>query len=320
MNLNNYILSICIPTYNRLSAITDQYNFFNTNCNFFHKHKIEVIISDNASSYDIFSVFKNNHSFIKINRNDSNVGFNNNLQTAIKNSTGDYIMFLGDDDFLSINALFKVVNILLEKKPSAIISNYYIEDIYNNKKNHAIPLMKDQFGCSISDALYLFNEKITFMSSIIMKKDLINEFNTSKKKYTSKYFIHLDYLLQIDKNDQNLILNKTPLVKATNENTANYDLIDLFCDDLGGLFYHNRNVISKAAYNRFMISIFYFIFLSTWNKIKKYEVQRFIKNGFNHVLVKLLLKLAKLNIRITYIFVRILSKFSRLRISLLPIH
>ena len=93
------ILSICIPTYNRSDLL---FRAVKSAVNQSYKN-IEIIISDNSSSgehwININDISKLDKRII-INRNEENIGFSGNLNKCLEVATGDYILFLCDDDEL----------------------------------------------------------------------------------------------------------------------------------------------------------------------------------------------------------------------------
>ncbi len=113
---NKKILSICIPTFNRrdflhynLLSITDQFDLEPSLID-----NIEIVISDNASSdgtKEMVAKFVEKYSNVVYNYNETNIGFDRNLNTTIKLSSGKYCFSLGDDDAIFPGAL----KILLEK-------------------------------------------------------------------------------------------------------------------------------------------------------------------------------------------------------------
>lgn len=109
------ILSICIPTYNRIKQLNFQLNsiFSQVKKNNLFKD-IEVVVGENSDDQN--KLIKNSliTKFkllkLKIIRNKKNIGYANNLNKLIKNSKGKYCWFLSDDDYLRNNALKTIIN------------------------------------------------------------------------------------------------------------------------------------------------------------------------------------------------------------------
>jgi abequosyltransferase len=101
---NNILLSICIPTFNRveylsglLDSIVGQYN-----------NNFEICISDNASSdgtEKCVREYQKSYSFINYSRNDKNLGFDGNLLKVVAMAKGKYVWMIGDDDKIAGNGV-----------------------------------------------------------------------------------------------------------------------------------------------------------------------------------------------------------------------
>lgn len=108
-------VTIAIPTYNRsqmigesiLSALNQD-----TEINY------EVLILDNASTDNTEEVVKKfTDQKLRYIRNEANIGMMGNWNKAVKESQGDYLMILGDDDWLLPNFINETVAVL-DNNPS----------------------------------------------------------------------------------------------------------------------------------------------------------------------------------------------------------
>lgn len=106
-------LSICIPTYNRASALDNCLNSIVSN----HVPKnfnVEVCISNNGSSdhtEDIVRKYKTLLN-IKYQSNTSNIGIAKNFLSVVKMAKGEFAWLIGDDDLLLPTALEKLQTLL----------------------------------------------------------------------------------------------------------------------------------------------------------------------------------------------------------------
>ena len=108
---NNKIFSVLIPTYNRAhilpKAIESVLN--QTFQNF------ELIISNNSSTdstHEIISNYQKTNGNIKYFKQEQNLGISKNMKFCLEKSSGNYVIFLGDDDFLHKDFLFKIHEVL----------------------------------------------------------------------------------------------------------------------------------------------------------------------------------------------------------------
>lgn len=151
--MNQRLLSICVPVYNRkelfrhslIAACEASVDF---------SDKLEIIISDNASQDDLFSIVKEaKRKYKDINiiysRNNNNIGMANNVLKIISIASGKYCWLIGSDDFIKQGGVEKILDIIDQNKDIEFIScNYdYIflnkilrENSYNNMQE----LLKDK--------------------------------------------------------------------------------------------------------------------------------------------------------------------------------
>ena len=103
------ILSICIPTYNRASYLHDALESIARELTDKHlAEQVEVIVSDNASTDDTETITRSFASKIRhlaYYKNEANVGFDYNVDNAVRRANGTYCWYLGDDDLIRNGAL-----------------------------------------------------------------------------------------------------------------------------------------------------------------------------------------------------------------------
>ena len=144
-------LSICIPTFNRKNKLINCVNsIYLASLN--SKLDFEVCISDNGSSYDIYDLIKQfeNKLKLKINKNESNIGYMPNLLKVISISRGDFVWAMGDDDLLMPQAL-KRVDELLESNPD--VDFFFVNSFHLDYKYICLRLY-DVLPCNLLLLLY----------------------------------------------------------------------------------------------------------------------------------------------------------------------
>ena len=117
--MDNPILSICIPTYNRANKLFNSLGKILDSATL-HSHKVEVIVSDNAShdsTPDIIDKYKEQYPMLRRYRNPENLGFNRNFfKLSDEYAMGKYLWVIGDDDFLDSDAVDIVIG-AIEQNP-----------------------------------------------------------------------------------------------------------------------------------------------------------------------------------------------------------
>lgn len=96
-------LEIFILSYNRPELLQRCLQSFSQSPVFKY---LDITILDNASDFDVFSIFNNKeYENIKIIRNEKNIGANNNFAKALTLSSKEFIMIFHDDDCISPNLI-----------------------------------------------------------------------------------------------------------------------------------------------------------------------------------------------------------------------
>lgn len=172
------ILSIIIPVYNEADFIGEVINRI-----FQLKFpeiidKIELIVVDDAShdhSLKIVQLFAKKHNQIKIFSHKSNKGKGAAVQTALKNSIGDFFIVQDADLELSPNEIPGMINFLTENKLEVVNGSRFLNDFLHGDNTF----------------LRNFANKIfsTFASIIVRSK--ITDLTCGYKLFTRNFLDHI---------------------------------------------------------------------------------------------------------------------------------
>ena len=101
------ILSICIPSYNRLSCLNNCLNSILISSKNVQNFDFEVCISDNCSAQDPVEIVNKYRKDLNIvfNRNEKNLGVALNAIKTLELSKGKYAWLIGNDDLILPNTL-----------------------------------------------------------------------------------------------------------------------------------------------------------------------------------------------------------------------
>jgi glycosyltransferase involved in cell wall biosynthesis len=207
--MSNPFFSIIIPTYNKSE---DLKNAINSVLKQTYKD-YELIVSDNHSADKTQQLV---HSYkekrIKYFRNKKNIGWIANLEFAIANGKGKYILFQGDDDYMYSKDSLKNLYKLLKNKEYGFIRLNYLSNkngiIFDFKKNKLFSKDVSLIPNKNNDEIFDFIQKvdpyfltgICFRNKFPKKIDFINSelapwfkiifYNTKNggAYYCSKYF------------------------------------------------------------------------------------------------------------------------------------
>lgn len=121
-------LSICIPTYNRLSKLQECLAFLIPQVAALSPNRANIIVVDNAST-DGTAPFLNDlqgkYPFLRVFRNDSNLGFDGNTVKCLEHADGDYTALLSDDDRYLNGQVAAILGVIAKGEYSLICLNHY---------------------------------------------------------------------------------------------------------------------------------------------------------------------------------------------------
>lgn len=121
--MNQPILSICIPTYNRADYLRDALKSVCAQLTPELSEAVEVVVADNASIDHTKTVAReyadriNRFVYVK---NPENIGFDGNVNVVVRAASGRYCWYLGDDDAIVNGALAHMVEVCREDKYGVI--------------------------------------------------------------------------------------------------------------------------------------------------------------------------------------------------------
>lgn len=233
------LLSISIPTYNRcrflaknLECLSRQIQEHNL-CN-----EVEINVSNNGSNDETTTVLKKfaeEHKDIifRFRENKTNLGPDANFIYTMEMSRGQYTLMLGDDDFLTDDALNRIISFTRGNPEVDIFltnRDEYNEDGEFLKKTLFIrDDIEDRiFDFSIdSEAGYYFylckdvGACLTFISSIVYKTSIVCEYGKYDHSLDGTYYSFWFYLWQKLRDGGKLKYIKDTFIKCTMPNSNN---------------------------------------------------------------------------------------------------
>ena len=133
------LLSICIPTFNRLDCLDNCLNSILISSKLVKDFQFEVCISDNYSYESPEKIIKKYKDDLNIvfKRNKTNLGFALNAINTIKFAKGRYAWLIGNDDLILPNTLNYLKNLFENNKQVEyfFINSYYLDSNLLKKYN-----------------------------------------------------------------------------------------------------------------------------------------------------------------------------------------
>ena len=122
--MNNILLSICIPTYNRVNYLRDLVPTLIAEVEAVNQPtvQVELLISDNAAT-DGTDVYLRGLSCKGLNvyRNTTNIGGDRNFLACAERASGEYVWLFGDDEVLEPGGIGLILDLLAKEHPALVI-------------------------------------------------------------------------------------------------------------------------------------------------------------------------------------------------------
>lgn len=194
-------LTIAIPTYNRVKSLQATLLKFISQIELQALTEIEILISDNCSTdntTEICARIAFEHPTVSITyiRNETNIGFDRNVDNLFRYAKGFYVWTFSDDDEPGGDALAKVIGLLRQREVRFAFVNYEV--------SVTGVLMKSRYGVGesrwlkASDLLKEIRFSNSLISSCIFQRDAWIQINPQQHFDTLwiHFFVARDILLQ----------------------------------------------------------------------------------------------------------------------------
>lgn len=232
------LVTIAIPTYNRenelkncLSSICKQLDNLN--------HEVDILVSDNASNYDIRNVVLEYIKLgypIKLNINKKNVGMTKNFMYCLSEAKGEYVWLFSDDEYMNDNKLYEIIKIIKENKPDLIFINN--SRVKKNRKDETM----DYFSYKKDVYIKKVGVYSTLITSNIFKRNTIEEFLNAEY---DTLFPHFCIYYNVIRKYSNLAIIDGDIFTTTPGNSSGYKWFETFVCDLSGILNSNKDIISE---------------------------------------------------------------------------
>lgn len=296
--MNNKLLSICIPTYNRSKYLIELLESLIPQISPETEEKIEVIISDNCSedgTCEKLKKYLNDYPFIKYYKNEKNIGFDGNILKLVDLANGKYIQLMGDDDQYTDGAIEDILKelesdadlYLFNRQEYDMDSNYIGQKYWFNEtfENRVIDLTEKSELINLFKNSYTLGCVFSYISSIFIKKSKLSP-TEDFTKFIGTGYVHV-YLVSemISKGASFQYINKHPIRCLCgnfdywdNSHTVNRILMDFesFCDIAERYFSYDKELmdsyleILKQEHNKIDKAIFLKKDKESWSKLIKY--------------------------------------------------
>jgi len=267
------LLTISIPTFNRHKLF---YNCLSNiknaieNLSQFDQNLITVFISDNSDN-NFTELIVNSVKFENLNiiyiRNEYNIGSDQNISNCFTIPKSEYVMIIGDDDFLSLYSLKNIFNFLKTGSFDLIFLKAYGLTNVNSEIRNEDTLKYIVFN-GIKEVLHHRHIHLTFISTTIFRKTNVTSQEINKSVGTSFVQLYFIFLL-FYKNAKCLYLNAN-YISATRNNTDRYDVFEMFITNFfTALNQYNNFSLSKKELKNLKLKILNTFYVRSFGKYLK---------------------------------------------------
>lgn len=272
-------LSICLLTYNREKHLNRILNFLKDEYKSLEfKESVEIIISDNHSTDNTESIIRKFLDLNKLNywiykRNTENIGLLGNLLNGEKLANGEYLWWMGDDDYYKpgiINSILKHI----KQDPDYIFLNYSYSK-YKPWDGEIVKSVVDLVDSKNFKIEYLIKKHpgyIMFISSSIYKMELLKQLKN--KKYKQNLALPLLYSLYCASKGNYIVDNKVWVDDNIKEISWSNKASQVFYFDVP----YYISLMPQLGYNsKESKEIYDYLYKGIWKSRLKYQIIKILK-------------------------------------------
>ena len=190
---NNFLISICIPSYNRPKELGRLLESIDNK----NKQLVQIIICEDKAPQRrevrlVVDNFKNSTSYnVKYSENVENLGHGGNFRECIKKADGEFIIFMGDDDMFIPEKLYDYCLFLQKNRHCGYILRSSRQLLKNGKYEYFRYFSEDKyFDPGVDSFIQLFLKSV-FMSGFTIKRTLVKDINIDSLDDTLLFQLYL---------------------------------------------------------------------------------------------------------------------------------
>lgn len=233
-NVNDMLLSICIPTFNRYEYLISQLNTVASLVRKTSAFDLEIIVVDNCSD-DVS--YRNLNDFIqelsikcRVYKNSQNIGLSKNLIKCMEYASGDFVWILSDDDIVLVESLDFLIDSFLSSPDMLYLKSGVYGEIF-------VDFDIDYVGADAVIAAMSSYSMFGLISANIYSKNLYKNLSVAERN-SDTLFPHVAMVFDGLSNNVNgfkcrLVSNSGAAVVSWTEGNRSYN--DAYLDALVGM-------------------------------------------------------------------------------------
>lgn len=175
MNNSVVLLSVCIPTYNRLHYLRQSLDTLLSQA---EEQGVDVFVSDNHSTDGTSAylhVMQQQFKRLRYSIQEENIGLDRNMLEAIGNGKGQYILPLGDDEVLPPGALSVIVKALDDAPDVLVLNGWHTDAKLAPTRIHLAPSVAGTEFQSAAAAFEMLWDKMPFGSFLASRECFMSQ-------------------------------------------------------------------------------------------------------------------------------------------------
>ncbi len=187
-------LSICIPSYNRPQELLRLLHSIDSK----RGDQIEIVIAEDyapkrAEVCDCVDEYKRNTAYrVKYIENEANLGYDHNIRRVADMATGEWVMFMGDDDLYIPGNLDRFIDFLLKHKDLGYVLRRYMVNYADGRTEEYRYDNKDVFLQAGTDSYVEFFRRSVFISGFTFQKDCFADYGCTDYDGTLLFQLYIE--------------------------------------------------------------------------------------------------------------------------------
>lgn len=228
-------LSIAIPTYNRSTYLIECLDHLRPQI----EPGVEIVICDNASTDETESSvgqYKTRYPFLEIRyfKNQENLGVDGNFLRCLRESRGNYVHLLSDDDILLPGSVERIHERIRQMPELAFIylNSYSFQGKFKPALRAAprFEIEKDIFFSDKDKFIEYLGVNFTFLSAIVVKKEGFDQV-VGPEAFIGSMLLHCHVGLHCMNTGREYLIIAQPCIAARGGNSGGYNLYRVFAQE-----------------------------------------------------------------------------------------
>ena len=264
---NNYKLTICVPTYNRLMELQECLDSVIPQMN----DSIEIFVSDNSTNdktEDYINSIIGNYDNFRYKHNKENLGADGNFLQCLQMANGEYVMLLADDDKLKNDCVEHIINFIDQKNEVDFIelnSISFVGEKYNYDKHYlkySEPIVFEDD--KLNDFFGVMGIMFTFSSTMLFNKKSFEQVE-NPKQYSNTNLLQCHIAIKAMLRLKKAAIIPNAVVFGRENNGGGYNLYEVFVKNWKNVLQnaYKSQLISRKMRNMIYSETIRF-FITSW--------------------------------------------------------